>query len=328
LRNGLKLEYFDNQKGVFAQSLRPTGYILDSCTYKLPPSSFSLQAFMRRPPGIKSGKSPNEVISSQSNCPSNITLDEYKAVCTIPLGYCIQWQNILVQLSIPSVDFKKTNLLIMQTIHQAGPQSGTHTERDGHTILTDEKFGLVLLEQLQVRTESVKKNWEASRVIAIFIQFATKLLSLATSERVKARCSLYLATVRSITFNWVNKIRKGVQNSNDRDQRMTMFSKIVEIALNCVNTFDVENNHLVNLLTTPTEASIFIQSCITIQEHSSTSPQEQDPLRFIMLERWEKLSVRACEILKLEILANHSGFSTMQSKKLGLAMNPEAPGNH
>lgn len=115
LDNGLRYQYHDSRKGCFVDNFRVTDEMSKLCTYKLPAQSSSLQLFLFRPASMPSGPSPNIVIASQSNCPDHMSLDEHKALSTIPLGYRIQWQNILLQLSVPSVDFKKveTGLVIL-----------------------------------------------------------------------------------------------------------------------------------------------------------------------------------------------------------------------
>lgn len=68
-----------------------------------------------------------------------MSIGEYNALASIPLGQTIQWQNILVQLALPSVDFKKieTALFILQAVYQAG-LPGTSFAREGHKALEDE----------------------------------------------------------------------------------------------------------------------------------------------------------------------------------------------
>lgn len=84
------------------------------------------------------GPSPNTAFSLQSSSPMDMLLVELKALCMMPLGVHIQWQNVLLQLAMLLVDFKKveTSLFILQVVNQAGPQSESSDLRTAHGIST------------------------------------------------------------------------------------------------------------------------------------------------------------------------------------------------
>lgn len=99
----------------------------------------ALQRFLFRPASQPDGPAPNTVIASQDSCPDNMTLEEYKEFCILPLGHHIQWANILLELAMPSLDFKKpeTTLLLLQCIYQTGPPDPAPTPT-GFASPTDE----------------------------------------------------------------------------------------------------------------------------------------------------------------------------------------------
>ncbi|KAF6803348.1 hypothetical protein CMUS01_15113 [Colletotrichum musicola] len=154
LNNGLQFEYFDDERSHFIRDFHLTDDIPLGCTYSLPSGSESLQKFIYRPASEPDGPPPNSVIASQSACPRGMTVEEYKALGSIPLGHKIQWQNILVQLFSPSVDFKKWEvaLTIWQCIHQAGPERSSLASRAAHDICEDERFAGQLLEGIRDAT--------------------------------------------------------------------------------------------------------------------------------------------------------------------------------
>jgi hypothetical protein len=110
--------------------------------------------------------------------------------------------EILLQLSVPSVDFKKveTGLMILQSIYQAGPSSNGNILRAGHEIADDENFADALLGSLHKASQRVKENWESSQALSTFISLATRLLSLTSAEQIKDRYLVYLANVRVVAF--------------------------------------------------------------------------------------------------------------------------------
>ena len=71
------------------------------------------------------GETANSVIASQHYCADDMDLQEFKELASLPLGHHIQWENIILQLIAPSVDFKKaeSTMFILQCILQSGPSS-------------------------------------------------------------------------------------------------------------------------------------------------------------------------------------------------------------
>jgi hypothetical protein len=52
----------------------------------------------------------NDVVAGQSRCPSDTTLDEFRAFGNLRSGVTLQWANVLGQLVIPSVDLNKKGM--------------------------------------------------------------------------------------------------------------------------------------------------------------------------------------------------------------------------
>jgi hypothetical protein len=237
-----------------------------------------------------------------------MSLDEYKALSAIPLGYQIQWQNILLQLSVPFVDLKKieTGLVILQSIYQAGPPGKDSVLRAGHDIVDDRNFAHALLETLHEALQRVKENWESSQALSTFISLATRLLSLTSTEQTKDKCLAYLASVRVVAFGWVNLLRDKAHSATNDDQRTDLLSKAVEIALVCVDSFNVDERYLGNALAIPEDALVLIQCYIFIQEGDYTISNTSDSMISILRQRWKWLSYRGYPILAKEILEKRS----------------------
>ena len=106
LNNGLRYGYYDSMRNCFTGSVQQTLNLPKACTYKMPPG-FQGEQFLFRPRETPHGAVPNEILGQLHNCPNNMSIEEFKALCAIPGGYNIQWHNILVQLHATVVDFKK-----------------------------------------------------------------------------------------------------------------------------------------------------------------------------------------------------------------------------
>lgn len=294
VHNGLTYHYYDNRSGCFVKGIRVSEKIPIVCTYQLQCSA-SLQDFLYRPHSRPNGPEPNVVISSQSSCPDHMSLEEFKSLAALPLGTRTQWSNILVQLSIPSVDFKKvdTILTLLQTVRQAGPPSENGVARDGHQDLCDEFFGSQLIGSLLDGLGRIKKNWESCQALGGFIIVSTRLLSLTTWERISSDCLKYLQTCRRTALRWARLVRDMARETTDQNQRAEFLLRAFEISQICASTFDVDHHHLQSILSEPSEGAIFIECSIMIQETTYGALRADSPVQQLCTQRWRRLSSRA-----------------------------------
>lgn len=296
LKNGLHLQYYDKMKDCFTSGLTSTQEIAKLCTYTLPAP---LQQFIFRPKIEPDGPSPNTVLATQSTCPDDLSLEEYKALTSLPLGCKIQWQNILVQIASPSVDFnmQATLFVVMQCILQTGPRSGDgDVRRSGHGILTDVQFANALLDNLNESLRRIEMNWKSFHALCIFVSIARRLLSLTSASAVELRSLEILALFRDTAMKWVHDLQEKVQGATDDKIRNDLRSKVVDVALIGADTFNIDENHLQSLLTSsPKDACTMIQFAIAIKDGVLRKPTKY--LTSIMFQRWEQLAFRSFGIL-------------------------------
>jgi hypothetical protein len=269
VRNGLRYKYFDEVGGLNVGSLHFTDEMPWACTYRLPQQA--LRKFPFRPESAPDGPSPNAVIASQESCPENMTLEEYKELCTLPLGHRIQWPNILLQLAMPGVDFKKpeTTLVFLQCIYQAGPP-GLTALRESHDFLKEQTNSRDLLNSLIDATHRVKENWESAQAVYVFVAIAARILSLSSSfPHIRSRCLEFLNYAREILLRWTIDLREKAHAAGTNEDRTIFLSKSVEIALICIATYDVDDYYQASILSSRGNASILVQSCIVLREATS-----------------------------------------------------------
>ncbi|KAI0836018.1 hypothetical protein F5Y06DRAFT_275036 [Hypoxylon sp. FL0890] len=308
LRSGLHFRYYDSAKECFVILSETTDIIPRLCTYTIPgrPAAETslVQQFIYRPSSEASGPSPNTVLATQSNCPDNLSLEEYKALTSLPLGYNIQWQNILVQLALPSVDFSKeeTALVILQCIFQAGPRHNDNALRAGHKVLSDTSFDQALLQCLDEACRRVEENWHSLQALGIFVSIARRLLSLAPAEHVRIRTLEFLAMARDVALRWMNVLEEKFQSTTDDKIRTYFQHKRTKVALVCVDTFNVDDEHLRNLLASPDHACAMIKCAIVIQEGLNCITRNTQDLTHIMLRRWQRFAYRGFGILAEEVV--------------------------
>ncbi|KAL4895588.1 hypothetical protein BDV59DRAFT_211254 [Aspergillus ambiguus] len=292
LANGLKFRYFDNITDAMAVA----------CTYSLPPSNDSLQGFLFRTPVTRNenGPSPNTAIASQHACPADMSLGEFKALCSMPLGVEIQWSNILRQLAAPSVVFKKveTFIFILQIIHQAGPLArDSSVLRAGHGILDDDVFAMTLLAEIRKTAERIRENWQSTHQLNSLICITQRVLSLSSSAKVQDICLDHLTYLRTIAFRWVIIIGEKASSAKGDKHRNELVAGSAHSALICVATFDSEGPLLERMLENEWESSVFIQCCMIIHDKKAVLDLNYDPLLLILYYRWGVLVYRCRRIL-------------------------------
>jgi hypothetical protein len=286
------------------------------CVFALPTRSKALQRFLNRTRLKPDGQPPNEVLASQSECPNHLSLHAYNAFATLPLGHEIQWRNILTQLAMPTLDFTQaeTTILFLQIIQQAGPsaecpEQADIIDRPSHQILTEEIFGLALLDQLRKAKRRVAENWEASYAIDTFIHLSARLLSLTQSDRVQEFCLDYLDSCRHSLSNQLRDLWSKVQSSTIDTQRIELAAQALEVALICLDSFNVEAHHLTSILSCPKAVSTFFQCSICVREFLHSKMDQNNSLVIVMLERYRKLTYRALPELVEQVTQNqHSGL--------------------
>jgi hypothetical protein len=308
LSNGLRYMYYDTNQGIWTAELTANEDLARMCTYGMPQRSKDLERYLYRPPSAPDGLSNNEVIGNLSDCPTHFSSDEFKTFCALPLGQNLVYSNILVQLAMPSVDFAKmeTQILIMQIISQAGPSSGHHVERATHRILHQKRFSIALVEKLESALQGVARNWDSWRALATFSQLVRRVLSLTSSREVVGRSLRYLGDVQHICFDWLERLRGRAKTSTNGEQRTELYTRISEIGLLCVSTFDVEDDFLEEVLQQPRAISILLQCCLQIRENHGCIKAENDNLHNIMLQAWRALQYRIFPILQQYVLANNA----------------------
>ncbi|KAI8962385.1 hypothetical protein F5Y11DRAFT_322850 [Daldinia sp. FL1419] len=312
LENGLSWRYYDSSKRIFLAPFTHTDDMAELCTYLIPKQptdrTSPIQPFIHRVPLKPDGPPPNNAIATQSTCPLNLSLEEYKALTSIPLGFLLQWQNILLQLASPSVDFKKeeTTLVISQCIFQVGPRDGHNVLRQSHKILADTQFSRALLDNLDKALLRVRDNWQSFQAHSIFVAIARRLLSLTPCESDMDKCLEYLADIRKITSGWIHDLEVKIQKATDDDTKDELRKRLVKIALICADTFNVEEHHLHKVLAKSDSACAMMRCSIVINEGLNCIPQKADSWVSIIYRRWERLSYRAFDILAQKIKSSSS----------------------
>ena len=306
--NAACFQYYDEFCQVFVAKILTNDKVPEQCTYTLPPRSKSLQQFLVRPASKSNGPSPNVVISSQTQCPDHISLGEYKSLGSIPLGNRLQWRNILLQLSAPTVDLNKveSSLIILQCTYQTGPADNSSILRASHEIVADEFFAGKLWNSLNDSLHRIKENWDSSKTLSLLISLATRLLSLNRNQEIAVKFLDFLTRARAVAMEWTRNLGDQTAQAMTDEQRTKVMAKISEIALICIDSFNVDEECLEAILAEPSQAAILIECCIANMAGSTKTSQAQNPLLAILRLRQQRVSYRASPILSRIIVGLQS----------------------
>ncbi|KAK0877257.1 hypothetical protein LTR87_008871 [Friedmanniomyces endolithicus] len=312
LASGLDYKYYDNDANVFSDDFNFTEKVPLACTYTLPSRSAALQKYIYRRARSAGDTTPNNVIASLSECPDHMSLDEYKKLSIIPYGFNLQWSNLLVQLGFPAINLKKveSTLVLLQCIYQTGP-AGEDFRRVGHSFCGNDESATKLLEELRIALQRIKQNWESSQALSIFISIASRLLSLSASEVVQKACVAYLEDARTTALEWIHDLLGKAQQVTAHDERVEYLTKRAEVALICIDSFNVDATHLATILGTSTEQpSILVQCMIIMQEGRQflSAPSDGPTIRLLLL-RAQRLLYRCRNTLASNLPALDDGIS-------------------
>ncbi|KAH7400360.1 hypothetical protein BKA64DRAFT_574675 [Cadophora sp. MPI-SDFR-AT-0126] len=263
--NGLSYSLYDSKSRRWTKDLLGNYSIRDFCTFQLPPGPYQqLQSSLS-----DTIHSPNEALAKQSTCPESINLHEFYAFTSLRCGNKLQWRNIARELVSRILDFSReeTHLLILQTIWEVGKSGEGGVYRDSHLDLKEEDFATSLLEVLHEALAAVGGSWQGVVATRTFVALALRVLSLSPYTKVKAQCFRILEQARVASLQWMREVAQVLDQSKDLDDVSYMSIRVLEMALTCHSTFDVERFHAPEIFSSSTSFSIFIECSITIHDH-------------------------------------------------------------
>ncbi|KAG5659563.1 hypothetical protein KAF25_002122 [Fusarium avenaceum] len=304
LENGLIYHYHDRESGTFTSPFTQSMAVSELCTFKLPERAQALYPFLVRTWLRPDGETPNQVIASQYKCPKHMTLGEFKALAVLPYGYRLQWMSILTQLAMPTIDFNQdeTAIFLLQISLQAGPNSVLEITRETHTRLTDMEFGRQLLKGLLQAVSRIEKNWESHTALCSFTLLAIRLLSVTSPQLSQGILGL-LSECRRISHHWMLILIRKVQDTADDMQRKEFSESALDVAMICVQTFNVDERHLEDILGNSKQASLLVESSIVINNTTLANNKAQGLFQRIMDDRTYYTLHRTRSILVDEVIS-------------------------
>ncbi|KAK4892491.1 hypothetical protein LTR27_008955 [Elasticomyces elasticus] len=186
---------------------------------------------------------------------------------------------------------------------------GTDVLRVSHGFCGDDISAAKLLAELDVALQRIKKNWESSQALSVFISIASRLLSLSASTNLRSGCMEYLRSARAIAFGWMHDLREKAQNVGSYDERKTYLSKRAEVAVICLDSFNVDDAPLADILDSAEQASMLVQCMIIMQESRLLLAESSELTTKLLSMRSQRLLYRCHGALAAYRLALDDGIS-------------------
>ena len=275
--NGLRLGYYCTSTKVWTarQKLKPT--FAHHCQVIIPASS-PLSSLQFSPDFAVDGNGPssNEIIASQTRCPSGLNVHEFMAFQALFSGKNRRWPSLLVEIGSSNLNFstEATALLISQLAVQAGP-GYEDPLRVIHGVFRDESFCKRLIEQLGQRLDAISSNWRETYCMEMLVTLILRLWSLASSPSIVGEASKLLERSRTVTFKWISVLRVEIHRATSASISQRCSRYIFWAALICRRTFAIHVEDDQNLQ--PSALCCFIECSITLQDNLVGNPDELPP---------------------------------------------------
>jgi hypothetical protein len=306
VNNGLVYSMFDSKLRQWTNDLLGRCDVRRICTLQLPPGPYRKLQFALD----GTTHTSNEVLAMQSDCPRSLNLHEFYAFATLRSGNRLQWRNIARELVPRVLNFssEETYMLVVQAAWQVGPSGGEQPCRESHIDLEEEKFGMSLLSVLEEALGAVEGNWQGAGAVRTFIALAARLLSLSPLEKVHSRCFLLLRRAREVTLRWTREVGRLLHESEDAEESKTLNIRVLEMALTCHGTFDVDRCHVSEMLSSAGDIAAFTECSITVHDRCPAVTENLPQSIKTLLQRFMRLSQLLEPALRERILADRGGI--------------------
>ncbi|KAJ6485692.1 hypothetical protein C8R45DRAFT_997523 [Mycena sanguinolenta] len=308
----LRYRLWDAVADEWLPSAFPLIDIRSACTPELPDPYKSLNWTI-----ISTTHTPNNVIACQSQCPPELSYHEWENFGHLRAGVRLQWRNIVLQLISGVVDL--ANPAVHVLFQHAAWQAETPLAREplgyyreAHFELSQEDFGLQIVDVLDKRLATISQNWKESWTVATLAVVACRLLSLTPYESVKDEVLVLLSRLRQKLFNWMkdalNLLNKASGSASSSLPRVDLSNRVLQLAASCRQTYTVGPTILKEIFRDRDALSVFIQCSITL--HTNTPPNTSSlpsALRYL-LDRDVLIATETLSLLIDTISRNGDGL--------------------
>jgi hypothetical protein len=310
--NGLNFSYFDMVSNTWVKDFDKPLTFQQECGVHVPlwlRSSVIPRSL--HPSTVISGPSSYEIVASETQCPSSVSVHEFTACQRLLSGKTRRWPTMLVELGASNVNFSSESTMSMfnHLATQAGPSKHKHdTFGDIHAVFEDMSFCDCLAGQVEKRLSDITSNWREVHCMEVMITLSLRLCDLAAPM---TRANELLVRARRITLAWITRLRAALRNSKETTIAETAARYAFWAALLCRRTF----SHITesDAVMSENDLSTFAQASLALQENLLIDLAKLPPVLKRMLIRDTKMTYKIKSILLRSIRAH--------PRSIGMAIN-------
>lgn len=279
VNNGMKWHLYDADKERFVKDILGEAST-DGAPYEPYTFGISLDGpYAHLAQSFSAGAlSSNEILAAQSQCPSDLSLQEHHSFGHFRTGLRVQWLNIARELREQNLSHshEDVGLLIMQTIWQAGPAELNYGfRRDSHELLCSMNICQDMLIEVDRLLNDICENWSAIVTAHSLIIITARIINLGPKE-IKPRASAVLKKARNITHRWTRDLGK-LLGSSQKDEKQRISGIFFRAASVCHATLDVDDRYVHWVLQddedilSAIECAIIAHDCLPLKDSAAVS---------------------------------------------------------
>jgi len=289
VNNGLSYKLYDVERSGWVCENLGKSDVRPMCIYELPPGPYqNIQHLVG-----DTTHTSNEVIASQSECSTEISLHEYEAFGELRAGHCLQWINIARELAARNLTWsdEAVGILVMQAATQAGPSNPDGYLRESHQLIEDASFAQTILKEIATLWKNIEGNWRESISAHSLVVLTLRVLSLTGSDDVKDTAATLLRHGRSITLKWARELIKKLScESLRKEAEQKLRSRLIQIAAICRSTYDVDRDDLSRVLNSHPDVQTAVECAVMLHDNAPVKGEDLSPLIRGLLAKNRKLS--------------------------------------
>jgi hypothetical protein len=294
--NGLIFSYFDTAINSWIKDFDQPLTFQHVCGIRAPAGLHNtVMPKAIHPPTESDGPTSYEIVASETQCPSSMSVHEFTACQRLLSGKTRRWLSMLAELGASDINFSSEST--MQMFNDLASQAGPAGEEPGmlgdiHVIFKDTSFCDCLATQVENRLRNITSNWREVHCMEVMITLILRLCTLAVSKK---RGRELLRQARSITLDWIERLRNDVRNAKDNSVAKTIAKFAFWAALLCRRTF---SNYTDSDMVIPEDdLSTFVQASLALQESLVVDLNKLPQILKNMLVRDTKMTYRVKSLL-------------------------------
>ncbi|KAG9102907.1 hypothetical protein FRC06_000826 [Ceratobasidium sp. 370] len=241
----------------------------------------------------------NQVIASQSDCPVELNLHEHYAFGTLRSGPRLQWMNMVrgLEENVFTYSREEISLLYAQAAWQIGPLSQDVQALDWHIELSNPQYGHLLIGQALRVLDRIRANWVEATTVSIIVLLVVRLLSSTADAKTQSEAYRFLREARAVTFGWLGKLSTKLRDAELEHQVLDYQCRMCEVAAICRSTYDVDDSHLVNLLSGPEDYLTLISCSAALYDNQPLKLEKAPRHLQVLLCRDRRLAHKVLPII-------------------------------